>query len=125
MATAHSTKLMKSKPVKTTKITPTTSPKGRSKGDTLNAVAGATGLPRKQVASVFEALSEVLKNDLSKKGPGIFKFNGLLKMTTVNKPATKARMGRNPFTGEEVMLKAKPASRKVRVRALKSLNAMI
>jgi hypothetical protein len=34
-------------------------------------------------------------------------------------------MGRNPFTGEEIMLKAKPATRKVRVRALKTLNAMI
>jgi nucleoid DNA-binding protein len=116
---------MKSKPVKITKITPTTAPKGRSKGETLNAVAGATGLHRKQVSSVFEALSEVMKADLSKKGPGIFKFNGLIKMTTVNKPATKARMGRDPFTGEERMFKAKPASRRVKVRALKSLNGSI
>ncbi|MFO0828374.1 MAG: HU family DNA-binding protein [Phycisphaerales bacterium] len=115
----------KTKPVKTVKIVPTTAPKGRSKGDTLNAVAGATGLSRKQVQSVFDAIGEVMKADLGKKGPGIFKFYGLMKMQTVNKPATKARMGKNPFTGEEVMIKAKPASRKVRVRALKSLNNMI
>jgi nucleoid DNA-binding protein len=117
----------KSKPAaaKTVKITPTSSPKGRSRGETLNAIAGATGLNRKQVASVVESLTEIIKADLSKKGPGIFKFNGLIKMQTVVKPATKARMGKNPFTGEEVMFKAKPASRKVRVRALKTLNGMI
>lgn len=116
----------KSKPAaKTIKITPTSAQKGRSRGDTLNAIAGATGLSRKEVSSVVDALTEIVKADLGKKGPGVFKFNGLLKMTTVIKPATKARMGRNPFTGEEVMFKAKPASRKVRVRALKTLNEAI
>jgi nucleoid DNA-binding protein len=63
--------------------------------------------------------------DLSKKGCGEFNFNGLMKLKTVNKPATPARKGKNPFTGEEMMFKAKPASRKVRVRALRNLNAMI
>jgi nucleoid DNA-binding protein len=48
-----------------------------------------------------------------------------VKLKTVNKPATPARKGRNPFTGEEMMFKAKPASRKVRARALRNLNAMI
>ena len=117
----------KAKPVavKTMKITAVSSPKGRSKGETLNAVVGATGLARKQVASVFEALTEIMKADLGKKGAGIFKFNGMLKMTTVNKPATKARMGKDPFTGEERMFKAKPASRRVKIRALTSLKAMI
>jgi nucleoid DNA-binding protein len=43
-------------------------------------------------------------------------------MRTVNKPATKARKGKNPFTGEEITIKAKPASRKVRIRAMKGLN---
>jgi nucleoid DNA-binding protein len=63
--------------------------------------------------------------DLGKKGCGEFNFNGLVKLRTVDKPATKARKGRNPFTGEEIMIKAKPASRRVRARALRSLNAMI
>lgn len=115
----------KSKPAKAPKLAPAADERGRSKGDTLNTIAASTGLSRKQVASVFETLGEIIKLDLSKKGPGVFKFMGLLKMTTVVKPATKARMGRNPFTGEDVMFKAKPASRKVRVRALKTLNAMI
>ena len=48
-----------------------------------------------------------------------------LKLKTVQKPATKARKGRNPFTGEEITIKAKPASRKVRVRALRALNNLI
>jgi nucleoid DNA-binding protein len=112
------------KAAKPVKIVPA-GPKGRSKGETLNTLAGFTGLSRKQVASVIEGITEIIKNDLGKKGPGVFKFNGLLKLTTVNKPATKARMGRNPFTGEEQMIKAKPASRKVRARALKALNGMI
>jgi nucleoid DNA-binding protein len=63
--------------------------------------------------------------DLGRKGPGEFNFQGLMKLRTVNRPATKARKGRNPFTGEEIMIKAKPASRKVRVRALRSLNDMV
>lgn len=124
MATKTPTKAPKAKAPKLAKIT-AAGAKGRSRSETLNSVAGATGLNRKQVASVFDALTEILKADLGKKGPGVFKFNGLLKFTAVNKPATKARMGKNPFTGEEVMIKAKPASRKVKVRALKTLQAMI
>ncbi len=124
MATKTMKASPKAKAPKAVKITPA-SAKGRSRSETLNAIAGATGLNRKQVAGVFDAVTEILKADLGKKGPGLFKFNGLLKFTVKNKPATKARMGRNPFTGEEVMLKAKPASRAVKVRALKTLNAMI
>jgi nucleoid DNA-binding protein len=124
MATKTMKATPKAKPAKLVKIAPATG-KGRSRSETLNAIAGATGLSRKQVASVFDCVTEILKADLGKKGCGVFKFNGLLKFTIVNKPATKARMGKNPFTGEEIMLKAKPASRKVKVRALKTLNAMI
>ena len=124
MATKTVKASLKAKPAKLVKISPAGA-KGRSRSETLNSIAAATGLNRKQVAGVFDTVTEILKADLGKKGPGVFKFNGLLKFTVVNKPATKARMGKNPFTGEDVMLKAKPASRKVRVRALKSLNGMI
>jgi Bacterial DNA-binding protein len=41
------------------------------------------------------------------------------------KPATKAREGINPFTGEKMMFKAKPASKKVRAMPLKNLKAMV
>ncbi len=125
MATKTAPKTAKTvKAVKSVKIAPAGA-KGRSKGETLNAIAGFSCLTRKQVASVFEGLTEIIKNDLGKKGPGLFKFNSLLKLTTVNKPATKARMGKDPFTGEERMFKAKPASRRVKARALKTLNSMI
>ncbi|MBX3356711.1 MAG: HU family DNA-binding protein [Phycisphaeraceae bacterium] len=103
----------------------TSTAKARSKGATIAEIVKSTGLPRKQVVAVLDSLITIMKKDLGKRGPGVFKLMGLLKLTTVIKPATKARMGRNPFTGEEVMIKAKPASRKVRARALKALNAMV
>lgn len=97
----------------------------RTRGDVVREVATATELKPRQVKDVFEALGSLMAADLSKKGCGEFNFNGLMKLKTVNKPATPARKGKNPFTGEEMMFKAKPASRKVRVRALRNLNAMI
>jgi nucleoid DNA-binding protein len=103
----------------------TASTSRRTRGDVVREVATATELKPRQVKDVFEALGSLMAADLSKKGCGEFNFNGLMKLKTVNKPAAPARKGKNPFTGEEMMFKAKPASRKVRVRALRNLNAMI
>jgi|SRR5690349_21518479 len=105
------------------KLTPAS--KRRSRGDTVKTIAAATELKPGKVREVLGTLSEIMAADLGKKGCGEFNFNGLVKLRTVDKPATKARKGRNPFTGEEIMIKAKPASRRVRARALRSLNAMI
>ncbi len=102
------------------KITPAS--KVRTKGSIYKDISTITGLSRKQVVGVFDCLNEMMLADLGKKGCGTFNLFGLAKMRTVIKPATKARKGRNPFTGEEVMFKAKPASRKVRIRAMKGLN---
>lgn len=110
----------KKKPFKATPAT-----KRRSRGDIVKQIATGTELKPRQVKDVFEALTALLAADLGKKGCGEFNFMGLMKLRTVNKPATSARKGRNPFTGEEIMIKAKPASRKVRVRALRTLNGMI
>jgi nucleoid DNA-binding protein len=99
--------------------------KRRSRGDVVRTIAAGTDLKPRQVKEVLDALSSTMAADLGKKGPGEFNFNGLIKLRTVDKPATKARKGRNPFTGEEIMIKAKPASRKVRARALRGLNGMI
>jgi nucleoid DNA-binding protein len=104
---------------------PTPASSRRSRADVVRQVAQATDLKPGKVKEVFSALSTVIATDLGKKGPGEFNFNGLMKLRTVDKPATKARKGRNPFTGEEIMIKAKPASRRVRVRALRGLNGMI
>ena len=101
------------------------SAKRRSRGEIVRQIAVGTELKPGKVKEVFDALSTMIAADLGKKGTGEFNFLGLMKLRTVNKPATKARKGRNPFTGEDITIKAKPASRKVRVRALRALNGMI
>ena len=82
-----------------------------------------TGLTKKQAGEVFESLNGIIKKSL--RGAGVFTMPGLLKLKVVKKPATKARKGINPFTGEETTFKAKPASKKVRAAALKSLKEMV
>jgi nucleoid DNA-binding protein len=99
--------------------------KARTKSETYQALAESTGLTRKQVASVFDELTKIIKEDLGKKGAGIFTMPGLLKIKRIMKPATKARMGKNPFTGVDQMFKAKPARNVVKAQALKSLKDMV
>jgi nucleoid DNA-binding protein len=99
-----------------------TTAKPFTKSEIMTNIAEATALSRKQVSSVFDALSEQIKTAVNKKGPGVFAVPGLMKITIKNKPATKARKGINPFTKEEVMFKAKPASRQVKIRPLKALK---
>ena len=55
----------------------------------------------------------------------MFTIPGLMKLRVVKKPATKARKGINPFTGEEMMFKAKPASKAVKATVLKGLKDMV
>jgi nucleoid DNA-binding protein len=99
--------------------------KPATKSETYQKLATATGLSRKQVASVFDALGNVVKNDLGKKGPGVVTIPGLLKLVRVTKPAVPARRGINPFTKQEQMFKAKPARNVVKARALKALKDMV
>jgi nucleoid DNA-binding protein len=98
--------------------------KPRSKSEVYSAIAETAGLARKQVAAVFDELANLIKKDLNK-GAGIFAVPGLMKIMVVRKPATKARKGINPFTKEEVMFKAKPARKVVKVRPLKNLKEMV
>ena len=99
--------------------------KPRTKSEIMALLAESTGLSKKQVSQLFEALSGLMHVDLSKKGPGIFNVPGLMKITRVHKPATRARKGINPFTGEPMTFKAKPARSVVKVRALKGLKEMV
>jgi nucleoid DNA-binding protein len=101
-----------------------TSAKPATKSEILSRIAEATELSRKQVASVFDALACQIKCAVGKKGPGVFALSGLLKVIVVNKPATPARKGINPFTKQEQMFAAKPARRVVKIRALKALKNM-
>lgn len=94
-----------------------------TKSEILNQISKDTGLSRRQVGSVFDSLSGVVKKSL--RSNGLFTLPGLLKMKVVKRPATKAREGVNPFTGEKMTFKAKPASKKVRVMPLKNLKNMV
>ncbi|HZW60344.1 MAG TPA: HU family DNA-binding protein [Woeseiaceae bacterium] len=102
------------------------SKKPPTKSEIYASIANDTGLTKKDVAAVFDSLSSQIKKNLGgRNGSGLFTIPGLLKMRVVKKPATKARKGVNPFTGEEMMFKAKPASKTVKVAALKGLKDMV
>jgi len=94
----------------------------QNKTQMLQQIADSTELSKKQVQAVLDELTNVIEAHIKKKGVGEFVLPGLLKIITVKKPATKARKGINPFTGEEVTFKAKPASTSVKVRPLKKLK---
>ena len=94
-----------------------------TKSEILAQISKDTGLSKKQVGEVFSSLNGVIKKSL--RGAGLFTLPGLLKLKVVKKPATKAREGINPFTGEKTMCKAKPASKKVRAAALKGLKDFV
>lgn len=89
-----------------------------SKSDVVNEIVRATNCAKKDVKNVVDGLIQLAYRELKKKG--IFTLHGLTKAVVVKKPATKAREGINPFTGEKIMIKAKPARKAVRFRAVKA-----
>lgn len=91
----------------------------------LNEIAINTNLSRAQVSSVMDELESVIERHIRKRSVGEFTLPGLLKIKAAKRPASKKRMGRNPATGEEIAIPAKPASTRVRVTALKKLKDMI
>lgn len=99
--------------------------KGINKSETYQHLAQTTGLSKKQVASVLDELAQLVGRELGKKGPGVFTIPGLLKVKRITKPATKAHMGVNPFTKQEMMFKAKPARNVVKALPLKGLKDMV
>lgn len=96
-----------------------------TKSEILTSIAETTELSRKQVISVFDALNEMIQENLKPRGPGTFSVPGLMKIRVNKRPATRARKGINPFTGEETMFKAKPARKVVKVTPLKNLKDMV
>jgi len=101
-----------------------TKDKPLSKSDILNSLAESTGMSRKEVSTVLESLENLIESQL-KGGSRIFNLPGLLKIYVHQKKATPEREGRNPQTGETIVIKAKPASEVVKVRPLKKLKEMI
>lgn len=93
-----------------------------TKSQILASIADSTGLTKKQVGAVMDEYESLIERSIKKRSVGEFTLPGLMKITTVKKPARKARKGINPFTGEETTFKAKPASIAVKVRPLKKLK---
>src|SRR5258708_31498916 len=89
-----------------------------SKSQLIEKIATTTEVSKKEVKGVMEALVDVGHKELKKNGG--FLAPGFAKFVVVKKPATKARKGTNPFTGEEMMFKAKPARNIVRARPVKA-----
>jgi nucleoid DNA-binding protein len=97
-----------------------------SKSAVYQELATKTGLSRKQVGDVLDALANLIKAQLGKKGPGTFKLPGLLKLKKVHKAAVKARTGPSPFDKSKIItFKAKPARNVVKAMPLKSLKDMV
>ncbi len=94
-----------------------------SKSALINLVAEENGIPRATAKAVFATIENVLLGSVHPKGAGEFTLPGLLKVTLRKVPARKAgTMIRNPSTGEMVPGAAKPASVRVKIRALSKLK---
>ena len=96
-----------------------------TKGETLAYLAQRANIKKAEIVQVMNALDELVESHLKKQGPGAFTLPGLLKFKIVRKPATKARKGTNPFTGEPTTFKAKPARNVIKIRPLKKLKDAI
>ncbi|MBB4722008.1 nucleoid DNA-binding protein [Xanthomonas axonopodis] len=93
-----------------------------SKTGLVAHIAESTQLAPKDVRAVLASLEATAHASLSKKGVGSFTIPGMLKLTTVHVPAKPKRKGINPFTKEEQMFAAKPATTKLKSRPLKKLK---
>lgn len=97
--------------------------KALTRAQQVGYISDQTGLSKRDVNSVLDCFEPMIASHL--RGPGQINFAGLMKVIAVRKPATKARKGINPFTGQETMFKAKPARNVVRVRALKKVKDLV
>ena len=99
--------------------------KPMNKTEIVAALCEATGLTKQQVAGLFDELAGLIKKNLAAEGPGVFTISDLLQIKVVRKPATEEHKGINPFTKEEMIVKAKPAKSIVKITALKGLKKMV
>jgi nucleoid DNA-binding protein len=104
--------------VSSARIKGDTMPTQMSKSQLIDKIATTTELAKRDVKHVMDTLTDVGHKELKKNG--IFLVPGFAKFVVIKKPATKARKGTNPFTGEEMMFKAKPARKIVRARPVKA-----
>jgi len=97
-------------------------PEPLGKSGLVAYLAEHSGVAAKDVRAVLATLEQAGANSVSKKGAGVFTLPGLLKITAVAVPAKPKRKGIDPFTKEERVFAAKPATVKLKVRALKKLK---
>jgi nucleoid DNA-binding protein len=94
-----------------------------TKTELITNLATATELSKKQIIAVMESLASEIQKALSNKGAGLITIPGLLKIEKKHVPAKAAQKNvLNRFTGEYRDVPAKPASSKVKLRALKTLK---
>ena len=93
-----------------------------SKSQRFEVLAEDSGVTKSEVKKVWGSLERLIEASICERGYGQFTLPGLMKVTTVRRPAIKARRGIKPFTKEEIWVKAKPASTGVRIRALKKMK---
>ncbi|MBP7835165.1 HU family DNA-binding protein [Candidatus Saccharibacteria bacterium] len=116
--TTKSTTPKKSTTSRTTKID-----KALTRSQQIAYISEQTELSKKDVTAVIECFEPMIASHL--RGPGEITLAGLMKVVAVRKPATKARKGINPFTGEPTIFKAKPARNVVKIRALKKVKDLV
>jgi len=96
-----------------------------TKTQIISELAERCELSKTDVSNVLEEIEALIADALSKKGSGAFTFPSLFKIVKKEKPARPKRKGRNPATGEEIWISAKPKSEVVKLTALKKLKEMI
>ena len=96
-----------------------------TKAQIIAALAEGSGLDKKAVNSVLEALSNLIKKELGAQGPGEITVPNLVKLKAKATAATEDRQGVNPFTKQPQLIKGKPASLKVRATPVKALKDML
>ena len=114
---------MAKKKKKTTKKKAAAKKGAPSKSEIMTQISDRTDLPKADVRAVFEELEGVISKSLKQNKE--FSLPGICKMTVKKKPARKGRWGRNPFTGEEIWIQAKPASKQVKIRPLKKVKEAV
>ena len=94
-----------------------------TKAALINLIVEQNDIPRKTAVGVFATLESVMLGSVHPRGVGEFTLPGLLKVTLRKVPARRAgTLVRNPATGEMVKGAAKPASMRVKIRALSKLK---
>ena len=115
-----------SKSMKRKKTTNKEASKQLTKSAIFSHIANETGLTKKDIAAVFDSMTNLIKKNISgRKSPGIFTIPNLIKIKVAKRAATKTRQGINPFNGKAMTVKGKPATKVIKVSALKRLRDMI